>query len=50
MNERIELNKDEKKKKIKFLQEIQDLYIMPNDFRNTGESRKGNIENYIPIG
>jgi hypothetical protein len=33
MNERIVLNKDEKKKKRKFLQKIQVLYIIPNNFR-----------------
>ena len=45
MNERIEVNKDEKKKKRKFLPEIQALYIIPNDFQKHERNPKGNIEN-----
>ena len=40
MNERIEVNKDEKKKKRKFLPEIQALYIIPMISRNKREIRK----------
>lgn len=45
---RIELNKDEKKKKRKFLQEIQDLYIIANDFKKHGRKPEGNIEKLNP--
>jgi len=37
---RIEGNKDEKKRKCKFLQENEALYIIPNDFQKHGENRK----------
>jgi hypothetical protein len=37
MNERIEVNKEEKKKKHKFLQEILTLYIIANDLQKLGK-------------
>jgi hypothetical protein len=48
MYERIELNKDEKKKKRKFLQKIERLYIMPNNSGRVGDLRRGNIEINFP--